>query len=173
MQFTDLAQPSYVEAALIVGGLIAVMSGIVGRNKKSMIDEVLLFFGFIIGIVLLVVGVSTISNPKYPTSGVATALLLIMGIAMFFRPLKKVPFAGIIGFVGGLLTAIALYNMHVDTVLIIIAFVIVFLILWFIFKIIFGVIKMASTVLTFRPVLIILGVLCVIEGILLMGGSTL
>jgi hypothetical protein len=173
MQFTDLAQPSYVEWALIVGGLIAVLAGIIGRNKKSIIDEVIMFFGFFVGIVLLVIGVATINNSTYPTNGVATALLIIMGVAMFFRPLKKVPFAGIIGFVGGLLVAITLYNMHTDTIWIIIAFVIVFVILWFIFKIIFGVVKIASAILTFRPVLIILGVLCIIEGVLLMTGSTL
>ena len=174
MQLSDLATVSYVQWALIAGGLIALVSGIIGRNKKSIIDEVVMFIGFFVGILLLAMGILTITNPPAGgISAVATLMLIILGVAMFFRPLKKVPFAGVIGFVGALFVAIALYNMHVDNTWIIIAFLIVFVILWLIFKVIFGVVKIAAAILTFRPVLMIIGIIAIIEGALLMMGSTL
>ena len=174
MQLSDLATASYVQWALIVGGLIAILSGIIGRNKKSIIDEVVMFFGFIIGILLLAMGILTITeSATHATPGVATLMLIILGVAMFFRPLKKVPFAGVIGFIGALFVAIALYNMAVSNTWIIIVFLVVFVILWLIFKVIFGVVKIAAAILTFRPVLMIIGVIALIEGVLFMMGSSL
>lgn len=170
MQFSDLATPSYVQWALIISGLVAIVAGIIGRNKKSIIDEVVMFFGFFIGIVLLVMGVATLGTA---VPMVATLMLFLLGIAMFFRPLKRVPLAGIIGLFGGLGAAIALHNAAVSNTWVIVAFIVVFVILWLIFKLIFGVVKIASAILTFRPVLILIGVIAILEGFLYMSNASL
>jgi len=172
-----LASPT-PEIALLVGGLLALIIGIVGQSDKTHIDEVAVVLAFIVGLFMIALAVLEIIYGSLPLS---TVLILgILGLSLFSRAFKKVKWAlilsvAIAGIIGLLLhylaTAIPL-EFITGTVIIVICLVI-FFILFLIFKAIETTSRFMGAIISFRPIILIGGILALLEAALLFMGNSI
>lgn len=180
MQLGDLASTSVVEIALLLGGLLAVASAVVGHKKERIIDDFLVILGFIAGALILLVGVLALtSNGTLPASSIL--ILFILGGGLFLHLVKKIKFAALIALVIGvgigyglyqLAKTLAITNYLTPTVIVIIAFVIM-IIIYAMLKFFEDLVSIAGGILSFRPVMFIAGLVAILEAILLVSGSSL
>ncbi len=111
--------------------------------------------------------------------------LIVIGIAMFFKPVNDLPLSSILGFLAGTATAIALALLIPDTVvgwigehlinpklLLVIIFIIVTAIVAVTAKFYIGALQAISKFLSFPPVALIIMVFSFVQGILLWGLGT-
>jgi hypothetical protein len=176
-----------VEYVLILGGFLAISwftqkiikpVPIVG-TPASIITRIVSFFGFFVGITLIITGAATwqaqITNIDMNT----IYLLIIAGLALMLKPIKDFPWAALIGLIAGGLCAGAVYFFFSlpDTIfgisqvwIYLIIFLIPAVIVYMVFKFIEDVLKMVGAILASRPVTLIVGVLCITQGILLLLG---
>ena len=175
-----MASTSVVEMVLIIGGLLAVASAVVGHKKERLMDDFLVILGFIAGAVILVVGlISLTKSGSLPTSSII--ILFALGLGLFLHLVKKIKIAALIALVIGIVIGYLLYHASkaynltswlTPTVIIIIAFVIM-IIIYVMLKFFEDLISIAGGILSFRPVMFIVGLLAMIEAVLLMSGSSL
>jgi hypothetical protein len=181
MELGDLASTSVVEIVLLLGGLLAVASAVVGHKKERILDDFLVIIGFIVGAVILLIGVLalTAKSGTLPTSSII--ILFVLGGGLFLHLVKKIKFAALIALVIGvgigyglyqLSKAMAITNFLTPTVIVIIAFVIM-IIIYAMLKFFEDLVSIAGGLLSFRPVMFIAGLVAIIEAILLLAGSSL
>lgn len=189
-----LALAEYSPIVLIVVGIISgswfianvlhVFPGFID-NIADALSSISKHAGWIFGTIALVTAASIYKSSEFVNQGWLTvALLIIVGYALFFEPMKDVPWAALVGLVAGGGLAALIYFRYGDrlsgTVLginlqyilgaiMIIVFLLVFLALKF-----FEDIARASTmILRFQPVATCLGLLCIVQGILILWGNPL
>ncbi|OPY31345.1 MAG: hypothetical protein A4E32_01798 [Methanomassiliicoccales archaeon PtaU1.Bin124] len=180
MDLGDLASTSVVEIVLLIGGLLAVASAVVGHKKERLMDDFLVVLGFIAGAVIIVVGlISLTSSGKLPISTVI--ILFALGLGLFLHLIKKIKIAALIALIIGIAVGYLLYQASkaynltgylTPTVIVIIAFVIM-IIIYVMLKFFEDLISIAGGILSFRPVMFIVGLLAILEAVLLMAGSSL
>lgn len=181
MDLGDLASTSVVEMVLLLGGLLAVASAVVGHKKERILDDFLVILGFIAGAVILLIGVLalTVKSGSLPTSSII--ILFVLGGGLFLHLVKKIKFAALIALVFGvgigyglyqLSKAVAITEYLTPTVIVIIAFVIM-IIIYAMLKFFEDLISIAGGILSFRPVMFIAGLVAIAEAILLISGSSL
>jgi hypothetical protein len=107
--------------------------------------------------------------------------LIIVGIAMFFKPINDLPLASILGLIAGTISAVVLaavipYEMKVDIaewinpkLLLIIVFIVVAAIVAITAKFYVGVLQAISKFLSWPPIAFIIMIFSLIQGILLWG----
>lgn len=166
----------YVPYILILGGIVAA-SWLFERTVKplSWIVKIASFFGFIIGILLIVTAAVVWSTP---TPDVYTQYLLIAtGLALIFKPIKDVPWAAAIALlIGGVCAGyVYLFFSLPETVLGISStwiylaiFLVPALLVYLLFKFIEDILRLVGVILASRPVSIILGLICIVQGIFLL-----
>jgi len=168
-----LANEPYPAAALIVGGLLSLFVALYGRRDDSHIDELGTFFAFILGIFM---GVMAFFAGLEGTLGwFSLTLLIVVAVTLFLKPLKKLPWAGIVGLGAGAVAVYFASRFLPDTVfglerwiVLVIVFFVVGGIVHFLFHFAEDVLTIARMVLDWRPVMVIVGLVAIIEGALLL-----
>jgi hypothetical protein len=166
-----------VPLILILGGIVAIsklltlfVKGSAGKVLKG-----LGVFGVFIGILLFVTGaVVLVTQPGIVDVWV---LLVFTGLALVLRPLSKVPVSALFGLVAGLVCTGLLYlYLPLPTMVLgissfwiyLAAFLVPALIVYLIFKFIEDLARLFGLILGSIPVLTVLGLLCILEGFVLL-----
>ncbi|MCW3982102.1 MAG: hypothetical protein NWE81_03195 [Candidatus Bathyarchaeota archaeon] len=168
---------------LILGGVVAA-SWLVQRLAKPapVVGEpvnlgvrIASLFGFFVGVAMLVTAVEVWSAQSWDNG--TTYLLVVTGLALVLKPLKDIPWASLLGLIAGLLCVGAIYLffplpdmvLGVSSIWIyLLAFFVPALIVYMIFRFIENLIRFIGAILGSRPVLLILGLICMVQGVLLL-----
>jgi len=172
----------YTPYILILGGVVAASwlleklarpAPVVGESVSWLVKVVSLF-GFFVGILLLVTAAAVWSAEAWDSG--TRYLLIVTGLALFLKPLKDIPWAALIGLVVGGLCAGSVYFFYPlpetvhgisSTWIYLAIFFIPALLVYMIFKFVEDVLRLIGTILASKPVSIILGLMCIAQGILL------
>jgi len=182
MDFSILVD--YTPYILILGGVIAISwflekivrpVPVVG-TPASIVTKIMSFFGFFAGILLIITG-ATAWQTHAPQIDIYTIyLLIIAGLALMLKPIKDFPWAALLGLIAGGLSAGAVYFFFPlpETVfgfasiwVYLIIFLIPAVIVYMVFKFIEDVLKLLGTLLASKPVTLIVGFICIAQGVLL------
>jgi hypothetical protein len=143
--------------------------------------KALTYLGFFVGILLLATAAVGWSQQVDWDLG-TKYLLVVIGLALFLKPIKNFPIAALIGLTVGCACAayVILLVPLPETVLgvsvrwiYLIVFLIPALITYLLFKFIEDVLRLIRIVLTFEPVAIVLGLVCIVHGLLMLFGTSL
>lgn len=142
------------------------------RGPLRPISRILVVIGFFIGILALVLVYAVFSSGQYD---VFTLVVLgVAGLMLFLRPVRNVRWAALVALVVGLLASYYAYNaFQVTTTVLIIVFVAATLLLYLLFKFAEDLLGIISGILSFPPIAVIIGIICVMQAILMLMGSSL
>jgi hypothetical protein len=179
MDLTILAD--HVPYILILGGIVAA-SWLFERTVKplSWIVKIASFFGFIIGIILIITAAVIWSTERWDPY--TQYLLIAAGLALILKPIKDIPWAALIGLLIGGLCAGYVYLffplpetvLGISSTLIYLAiFFVPALLVYMLFKFIEDLLRLVGVILASRPVSIILGLICIVQGFLLLVDTSL
>lgn len=178
------------EYILIIGGFIAISwflqkiirpVPVIGTTT-SILTKIVSFFGFFVGIILIITGAAAWSTQAPNVDTYTQYLLIIAGLALMLKPIKDFPWAALLGLIAGGLSAGAVYFFFPlpETVfgiasiwIYVIIFFIPAVIIYMIFKFIEDVFKLVGTLLASKPVTLIVGFVCIAQGILLLMDNNL
>ena len=173
------------EYILILGGFIAISwftqklvkpVPVVGTTA-SILTRIISFFGFFVGILLIVTGAAAWQTQATNIDTYTTYLLIIAGLALMLKPIKDFPWAALLGLIAGGLCAGAVYFFFplpetvlgiASTWVYVIIFLIPAVIVYMVFKFIEDVLKLIGTLLASKPVTLIVGFICITQGVLLL-----
>jgi len=173
-----LANDPYPALALIVGGLLSVFVAIYGRRDDSHLDELGTFFAFVLGIVMGIMAffVATEETVNWFTLSV----MIVLAVTLFLKPMKELPWAGIVGLVAG---AAAVYGASLflpatvfgveQWIILVVIFFIVGTIVHVLFHFMEDVLTIARMVLDWKPVMVLVGLVAIAEGVMLYLDSSL
>lgn len=178
------------EYVLIIGGLIAISWFIeklvkpvpVVGTTTSILVKIVSFFGFFAGIALLITGAAAWQTQATNVDTYTIYLLIIAGVVLILRPIKDFPWAALLGLIAGgaAIGAVYFFFPLPETVLgiasiwvYLIIFLIPAVIVYLVFKFIEDVLKLVGTLLASRPITLIVGFVCIAQGILLLLGNNL
>jgi hypothetical protein len=176
---------NYKSYILILGGVVAISwfieklvrpMPVVGK-PASILAKIVSFFGFFVGILMIVTGVATLSIGTPQVDTYTGYLLIVAGLALFLRPIKDIPWAAVLGLiVGGLCAGLVYFFFPLpETVLgiaspwvYLVIFLIPAVIVYMVFKFIEDLLKLVGMVLGSKPVTFIVGLVCIAQGVLLL-----
>lgn len=161
----------------IFGGVIAVtwVFEKLGDGLIIWLFKGLSYLGFLVGILLMATAAVAWTQPVDWDFG-TKYLLVVIGLSLFLKPIKDFPVAALIGLTVGCACAayVILFVPMPETVLgisvrwiYLIVFLIPALLTYLLFKFVEDVLRLLRLVLTFEPVAIILGFVCIANGILM------
>jgi len=174
------------EYILILGGVIAISwflekivkpVPVVG-TPASILTKIMSFFGFFAGIILIITGAAAWQTHAPQVDTYTIYLLIIAGLVLMLKPIKDFPWAALLGLIAGGLCAGAVYfffpTLIPETVfgiasiwVYVIIFLIPAVIVYMVFKFIEDVLKLLGTLLASKPVTLIVGFICIAQGVLL------
>ena len=175
---------------LIIGGFIA-MSWFLQRVFKpvpvvgttaSILTKIVSFFGFFVGIVLIITGAAAWKAQAPNIDTYTVILFIVAGLALMLKPIRDFPWAALLGLIAGTLSAGVVYFFFtlpatifgIDAIWFYVAiFLIPAVIVYMVFKFIEDVLKLLGLLLASRPVTLIVGAICITQGILLILGMNL
>jgi len=186
LDFTQLA--NYTPYILILGGLVEaswLLQKLVGlksseEESEGGSEKAISVLGFFVGVLLLATGGIVWWKQAWDLG--TRFLLLVAGLAMVLKPLKDVPWAALVALVVGGLCAGAVYLFLPlpDAVLgvssawiYLVIFLVPALFAYLLFKFVEDMLKLIAMILAFKPVATVIGLTCVIQGILLLLNSSL
>jgi len=175
---------------LILGGVIAISWFIeklvkpmpVVGTPTSILLKIVSFFGFFAGILLIVTGAASWQAQAPNVDSYTIYLLIIAGLVLMLKPIKDFPWAALLGLIAGGLCAGAVYFFFplpatvfgfASIWIYLIIFLIPGVIVYMVFKFIEDVLKLLGTLLASRPITLIVGFICIAQGILLLLGNNL
>lgn len=173
-----LADEPYPAIALIIGGLLSIFVAIYGRRDDSHLDELGTFFAFILGIVMGIMAffVATEETVNWFT----LAVIIILAVTLFLKPMKELPWAGVAGLIGGAAAAYGASLVLPSTVfgveewiILVVVFFIVGTIVHVLFHFVEDMLTIARMVLDWKPAMVIVGLLAIVEGVMLYLDSSL
>jgi hypothetical protein len=167
---------------LVFGGVIAA-SWLVEKltDEIDWLVKILSYLGFFVGILLMATSAVAWAQPELWDFGTKT-LLVAIGLALFLKPIKDFPLAALIGLTVGCALAgyVILFIPMPETFLgisvrwiYLIIFLVPALITYLLFKFIEDVLKLIRIILTFEPVALVLGFVCIANGALMLLGTSL
>jgi hypothetical protein len=186
MPFTLLV--SFAPWVLVLGGVAAISwllarlvrpAPVVGAPMSGLLKGVSVL-GFLVGVLLLATGAGVWWAQAWDIG--TRGLLVVTGLALVLKPLRDVPWAAFGGLlIGGLCAGLVyVYFPLPETVfnisslwLYLAIFLIPAFFAYLVFKFAEDVIKLIGWILASRPVATILGLACIIQGILLLLGQSL
>jgi hypothetical protein len=173
MALSDFVSANNVALALVLGGLLAMFTAFYGKKEKSVLDELLMIVGFFFGAFLVFMGIQSVLLTPRPIGLVAIAVTLALGLSMFLKPLRKIPFSMIISLISGGVVAYFLIKMNLSATWVLIITLVVMAIVWMTLKFLGIGARFAGWILSARPIMFIVGIIGVVEGALIWMGSTL
>ncbi len=142
------------------------------RGRLKAISHLLVAVGFLLGIAALAVVYLLYSSEKYDLT--TLVILAVAGLMLFLRPIKNLRWAALVAFVVGALASYYAYGtFHVTTIVLIMVFVAVTLLLYLLFKFAEDLLGIIGGILSFAPIAILIGLICVVQAILLLIGLNL
>jgi len=147
---------------------------VVGESISAAV-KIMLLFGFFVGILMLVTAAGVWMSQAWDSG--TRYLLVVTGLALVLRPLKDVPWAALIGLViGGLCVGLVYIVfplpqtvLNISSTWVYLAiFLIPALLAYVFFKFAEDLLKLVGTILASRPVATILGIVCLLQGTLLL-----
>ncbi len=173
---------------LIIGGIAAaswLLEKLVKRTPiigtpASWFVKVLSLFGFFIGALLLITGINASIGQAWDSGTIY--LLIVTGLALILRPLKDIPWAALFGLlVGGLCVSLVLIFYPLpgtilgisSTWVYLFVFIVPALLVYVFFKFAEDLLRLVGMILASKPVSIVLGIACIIQGILLLLNTSL
>lgn len=173
-----LADEPIPAAALLLGGLLSIAIALYGHRDDSHWDEVGTFFAFVLGIGMLVM--AFVVGTEHAVDWLTLVIIVLLAATLFLKPLREIPWAAVIGVIVG---AVAAYFgsqflpatvFGVDQWIILVAiFLIVGAIVHGIFHFLEDVLTIAGKVLDWKPVMVLIGLVSVAEGVLLLLGRSI
>ncbi len=173
---------------LIVGGIVAVSwllakllrpTAVVGEPLSSSL-KIIQFFGFVVGTILLFTGTATWLAQAWDLG--TQCLLIATGLALVLKPLRHVPLAVLGGLIIGVV-CVGLFYLYFplpeavfgisSTWIYLVIFFIPAFFAYSIFRFVEDLMKLVGGILASRPVATILGLTCIIQGILLFFNASL
>ena len=173
-----LADDPIPELVLIMGGLLSVFVAVYGRRDDSHLDELGTFFAFILGIVL---GIIAFFMAVEETVGwFSLTVIAVLAVTLFLKPMKELPWAGLAGVLAGAAAVYVAYLFLPEMVygverwiILVVIFFIVGAIVHVLFHFIEDVLTIARLVLDWKPVMVLVGMIAIIEGVLMLLDSSL
>ena len=169
------------ETILLVGGLLAILIAVFyAKDKDSWKYKGMMVLGFLFGLLMAVEAITTYGEWRLVTS----IFVAVAAFALIIRPFREVHFAIILSFFVMVIIYIAmgqfngymLFDQFDLTMLsegwprIIVAFV-AGAFVYMITNFAEGIVKMFGKLLNFWPILLILGLLCIVEAFLMLTGN--
>ena len=155
------------------------MSRFVEGSAKELLKR-LSILGFSIGIILLVTGVAVLASRSWGFD--VWFLLILTGLSLVLRPLNRFPWAALFGAIAGIACVglLHLYFPLPETLLDVSSawiYLVIFLapaiVVYLIFKSVEDLTRLLGFVLASRPMTIVLGILCIMQGVLLLFSQSL
>jgi hypothetical protein len=142
------------------------------RGALKPVSRLLVVVGFFLGILALVLAYVVFSSGHY--DAFTLVILGVAGLMLFLRPIRGLRWAALVAMAVGLLVSYYAYNtFHVTTTLLIIVFVAAALLLYLLFKFAEDVLGIIAGILSFPPIAVIIGIMCVLQAILILMGTSL
>ena len=142
------------------------------RGPLKLVSRLLIVVGFFLGIFALVLVYVIFSSGHYDEF--TLVILGVAGLMLFLRPVKGVRWAALVGLAVGLLASYYAYNaFHVTTTVLIIVFVAATLLLYLLFKFAEDLLGIIGGILSFPPIAVIIGIICILQAILILMGTSL
>ena len=142
------------------------------RGPLRLISRVLVVVGFFVGILALVLVYAAFSSGHY--DWLTLGILGVAGLMLFLRPVRGVRWAALVALVAGIIAAYYAYNVfHVTTTVLIIVFVAATLLLYLLFKFAEDLLGIIGGILSFPPIAVIIGIVCIVQAILILMGTSL
>ncbi len=167
---------------LIFGGLVAVSRllrfFVKGSTEKFL--RILGFCGFFVGVLLAATGIVVVLWEG--SSLEVWGLLALTGLGLMLRPLSRIPFSALLGLVAGLACVGLLYSLlplpatifgFSSVWIYLVVFLVPALIVFLVFRFVEDLARFFGMILGSWPVLAVLGLLCISQGILLLLGQSL
>lgn len=146
----------------------------------ALLLKALASLGFLVGVLLLVTAASGLSFQALDSGTII--LLTVTGLALFLKPLKDVRWAALFGLIAGGLCVGLVFILHPlpeailgvsSSWVYLLIFLVPALLAYLLFKFIEDLLKLVASILAFKPVTIILGVACIVQGFLLLFNTSL
>jgi hypothetical protein len=128
--------------------------------------------GFFLGILALVLAYVVFSSGHY--DAFTLVILGVAGLMLFLRPIKGLRWSALVALAVGLLASYYAYNtFHVTTTVLLIVFVAATLLLYLLFKFAEDLLGTIAGILSFPPIAVIIGIVCILQAILILMGTSL
>ncbi|HXZ98491.1 MAG TPA: hypothetical protein VED24_03910 [Candidatus Acidoferrum sp.] len=142
------------------------------RGALKPVSRLLVVVGFFLGILALVLTYVVFSSGHYDTFSLV--ILGVAGLMLFLRPIRGLRWAALVAFGVGLLASYYAYNtFHVTTTVLVIVFVAATLLLYLLFKFAEDLLGTIAGILSFPPIAVIIGIMCILQAILILMGTSL
>jgi hypothetical protein len=142
------------------------------RGPLKPVSRLLVGVGFFLGILALVLAYVIFSSGHY--DAFTLVILGVAGLMLFLRPVKSARWAALVALAVGLLASYYAYNtFHVTTTVLIIVFVAATLLLYLLFKFAEDLLGAIGGILSFPPIAVIIGIICILQAILILMGTSL
>jgi len=142
------------------------------RGPLRPISRILVVIGFFLGILALVLVYAAFSSGHY--DAFTLGVLGVAGLMLFLRPVRNVRWAALVALAAGFLASYYAYNaFQVTTTVLIIVFVAATLLLYLLFKFAEDLLGIVAGILSFPPIAVIIGIMCIVQAILMLMGSSL
>ncbi len=179
MDLSVLAEDPFPAIALVGGGLLSCFIAFYGKRDDSHLDELATYAGFIIGVVMAVMAVFVAIRET--VGWFSLVMLILLAVTLFLKPMKEIPWAGIAGLIAGSFAAYgasiilpaSLVTGENRWIALAVVFFVVGLIVHLFFHFVEDLLKITRMILDWRPIMVIVGIVALIEGVLLFSGSSL
>ena len=173
-----LADEPYPAIILIIGGLLSIFVALYGRRDDSHLDELGTFVAFVLGILMGII--AFFFGTQEEVNWFTLVVLIVVAVTLFLKPMKEIPWAGVVGMAAG---AVAVYvgNLYLPEdvfgvekwIVLVVVFFIVGAIVHMLFHFVEDVLTITQKVLDWKPVMVIVGLVAIVEGVLVLMGSSL
>ncbi len=142
------------------------------RGRLKPVSRVLVAVGFLIGVLALVLVYSLFSSGRYDLF--TLGILAVAGLMLFLRPIKNVRWAALVALALGLLASYYAHSFfQASTTVLIIVFVAATLLVYLLFKFAEDLLGVVGGSLSFPPIAVIIGIICVVQAVLILMGMSL
>ncbi len=173
VDLSALAEEPVPALALVVGGLLSMAIAVYGVRDDSYWDEVGTFLAFILGAAMIVL--AFLAGTEGTVNWLSLTILVIVALTLFLKPMREIPWSGVIGAVVGSAASLAaslVLPSHVfgidEWIILLIVFFVVGGIVAVIFHFLEDLLTIATMVLQWKPTMVVVGLAAVAEGILLL-----
>lgn len=157
---------SFTPALMLASGAWAMISAAKPRKKA------VTALGFFLGFASIAAGILSVIKGGDPITEIA---LILVGLALFLKPIKNIRWASLFGFIIGVMSILIMENLfsfQSPLVYLVTFFVSAFL-AYLAFKFAEELLSFLGALLSFPPVLFLLGALTFLQGVLVLLGKSL